>query len=309
MKSINPQFNQYYQPTPPTQSRPPINPKLTSDFTCGKPMINTSSTAKPKTSTPVKSILASQMQTPESLKKLNPQMTTPQRNCHDSHQQPKCNHTLPPPPNPIMVGGQSDFNWDTNASIFADCCAVLTNEKQSVRVGDYGLSGFDATPQHADVYANRMDEVMHFQKVYTNPPAYIDDSTDLIQGELSNQREINQLLTRPYKGFFAGPGQPSLDNKDLETALQQGLLTNPRDKSCRVTRGSTLYRYQSLPDFGNPQKIEHIEQGPPSVGGIGRAGLSTRDLVRRQDFQRRCQNQKNGQYVNKVPACENAKKN
>ena len=144
---------------------------------------------------------------------------------------------------------------------------------------------------------------MHFQKVYRNDYHYVDDETDLIHAELSNLRERNQLFTRPYAGFFSGPGQPSLDHKDLESALQQGLLTNLRQKPCEVTRGTTFFRYQCLPEFGNPQRIQHIEPPPAELGGWTREGEPTRDYVRRVDYQKRCLNQFNDQIINKVPRC------
>src|SRR5438552_515659 len=83
----------------------------------------------------------------------------------------------------------------------------------------------------------------NFNKVYRNSHSYVDDESDLFYAELSNLKEKNQLFTRPYAGFYAGPGQPSLDNKELESALQQGLLTNLRQKPCEVTRGTTFFRY------------------------------------------------------------------
>jgi hypothetical protein len=120
---------------------------------------------------------------------------------------------------------------------------------------------------------------------------------------LSNLREINQLFTRPYAGFYSGPGMRSLDNKDLETSLQQGLLTNLRQKPCEVTRGTTLFRYQCLPEFGNPQRAQHIIPPPVEIGGWIRGGDNTRDYVRRVDYQKRCLNKENGNIVNKVPKC------
>jgi hypothetical protein len=92
---------------------------------------------------------------------------------------------------------------------------------------------------------------------------------------------------------------PSLNQKDLESALQQGLLTNLRQGPCEVSHGKSTYRFQCPPEFGNPQRIEHIEPPPIPVGGWIRGGDNTRDYVRRVDFQRRCGNLINDQVVNK----------
>ena len=100
-----------------------------------------------------------------------------------------------------------------------------------------------------------------------------------------------------------GAGQPSLGCKDTESALQQGLLTNLRQKPCEVTRGTTFYRFVPLQEFGNPQRVQHILPPDPELGGWDRSGLPTRDLVRRVDYQKRCFNRVNGDYVNKRPAC------
>lgn len=215
----------------------------------------------------------------------------------------QCNDVVLPFPQPIQLSNDLNFSWDYEDRLKRDCCAVTLDEKESQRPGYYQLSGYDPHRQNADNYANRMNEIMHFQKVYNDPYHYVDDESDLTHAELSNLREINQLFTRPYAGFFMGPGMPSLDNKDLESALQQGLLTNLRQKPCEVTRGTTFYRYQCLPEFGNPQRTQHIIPPVPEVGGWIRSGDATRDYVRRVDYQRRCLNKVNGNIVNKVPKC------
>lgn len=119
--------------------------------------------------------------------------------------------------------------------------------------------------------------------------------------ELNNQRYRQQLFARPYAGFFCGPGMPSLDQKDLESALQQGLLTNLRNGPCESSRGQPTHRFMHLPEFGNPQREEHIIPPPEHLGGWIRGGLPSRDLVRRIDHLRRCGNAINNQNIHKMP--------
>jgi hypothetical protein len=246
--------------------------------------------------------LDDQFQTPFSLAQLNPKLPF-ETTCFLTPESQKCNYQLPPQPIPVQLGGDVNFGWDVRTSLYDDCCATLAESKQSSKSGDYQLSGYDPRPLRADQYANLLTEITHFPQGYNTPSAYIDDSSDLIYGELSSQREINQLFARPYKGFFSGAGTRSLGQKDLESALQQGLLTNLRQKPCQVTRGTSFYRYIPLADFGNPQRVEHIIMAPPELGGTIRGGDSTRDFVRRVDYDRRCKSRENGFYVNKVPKC------
>lgn len=243
-----------------------------------------------------------------------PTMTTDFRNNRDCDQslhpdpnwslaRKQCNSRDLPPPNPVHLNQDTDFSWNFEGNIRRDCCAVTIDEKESQLPGYYQLSGFDPERVNAAKYANRMSEILNFQKAYRDTLHYVDDETDLIHADLSNLREINQLFTRPYLGNFMGPGQPSLGNKDVETSLFQGISTNLRDSPCEVYRGGTLYRFTPLPEFGNPQRIEHIIPPPVEVGGWNRSGEPTRDYVRRVDYQKRCLDQINGNLVNKVPRC------
>ena len=101
----------------------------------------------------------------------------------------------------MQLGGSTEFNWNYEDRIRRDCGAVTIDEKESQRPGDYQLSGFDPSAQHADNYANRMDEVMQFQK------ALIEEKLSsrvrfAIIVDLSNLRKLNQLFTLPYAGFL-----------------------------------------------------------------------------------------------------------
>lgn len=202
---------------------------------------------------------------------------------------------------PVKLGKFTPFQWDQKNQLREDNCTVTIEEKESQRPGTYQLSGYDPSFQYVNDYIDRMDQPTHFQKVYRNPHAYVDDESYLWLSELNNMRYINQLYTRPYAGFYCGPGMPSLGQKDLESALQQGLLTNLRQKPCESCRGKSMYRFQCLPDFGNPQKESHVIPPPVHLGGWIRGGVPSRDFVRRIDYQRRCADQMNTKDINKGP--------
>jgi hypothetical protein len=190
--------------------------------------------------------------------------------------------------------------WDIEGRLRDDKCTIKVQEKESKRIGDYQLSGYDGRTQTVPNYSNFMEQSRtHFQKVYSNPNTYVDDESRLILSEQSNPRYINQLYTRPYAGFFCGPGMPSLGHKDLESALFQGLLTNLRQKPCESSRGRTGYNFIPLPEYANPQRVECIIPPPVDMGGFPRPGIPTRDMVRRIDYQRRCLNQMNNGVISK----------
>lgn len=206
-----------------------------------------------------------------------------------------------PKPQHLKLGNNLNFNWNYGGRLGSDCCAISLHQSTSTKPGIHHLSGFDPTCENSCDYGNRMSEIMHFQKVYPNNLCYPDENSSLLHSELTNMRQLNQLFTRPYLGSYMGAGQSSLDNKDLESALQQSTLTNLKEKPCQVTRGTTFHRYQCLPEYGNPQRIQHVEPPPPEIGGWQRGGNPTRDYVRRVDHQRRCQNKINNTWVNKSP--------
>lgn len=202
-------------------------------------------------------------------------------------------------PNTIKLGKYNGPVWDQLGTLRQDKCTRVVEDKESKEPGDYQLSGYDPSYQYVDDYSNRLDNAGHFQKVYRGDYAYVNDESKLFFSILTNPRCHNQLFTRPYAGFFSGPGMPSIEKKDLESALQQGLLTNLRQKPCESCRGESAFKWSCLPEFGNPQNIIHIEPPTPRQGGYYRNGYNTRDIARRIDFDRRCANQMNSQTINK----------
>jgi len=191
------------------------------------------------------------------------------------------------------------FNWDKQGRLNDDHYTIKVEERDSIGPGRYQLSSYNGCTQTVSKYSNIMENSrMHFQKVYSNTKNYVDDETKLFPKQ-TNPRYINQLYTRPYAGFFCGPGMPSLQHKDLESALFQGLLTNLRQKPCETSRGKTGYNFIPLPEYGNPQRVECIIEPPINQGGWIRSGIPTRDIVRRIDYAKRCKNSTNKKIIYK----------
>ncbi len=181
--------------------------------------------------------------------------------------------------------------WNHITQIREDPCAQATQERESQVPGCYQTNNFfrwSTTPQE---YAEFMTEPAQYQKVYRDA-CNVDADSDLRYAPLTNFGQIQQLYRAPYPTVgFMGAGSRSLANKGLESELQQGLTTT-RFKACEPTSGVTIDRYECLPDYGNPQKVEHVI--PPWVRG----GENSRDFVRRVNYDKYCLNQANNKIIN-----------
>ena len=191
------------------------------------------------------------------------------------------------------------FGWDNQGRLKDDTCTIKMEEREHKGPGQYQMAGYNPAYQNVKDYTNRLAGRTHSQQVYRDQLDYVNQESDLFMSELTNQRALQQLFTRPYVGFYCGPSMHSLGHKDLETALQQGLLTNLRQKPCEACRGVSMYRYTPLPQYGNPQREEVIIPPPVENGGWVRGGLPTRDFVRRVDYSKRCFNHVNNQAIHK----------
>jgi hypothetical protein len=174
-----------------------------------------------------------------------------------------------------------------------DPCARRAYDRQSVGPGSYEVStpGYRWCETPAS-YAIHQTEPAQFQKVYPTG-CYVNTGTLLTHSALTNMRYINQLFARPYGGSFMGAGQRSLGRKDLETELFTGLDTRggPR-RACDVLSGVSIDRFECLPEYGNPQRVEHIVV-PWQWGGA-----NSRDYVRRVNYEARCLNNLNQRIIN-----------
>jgi len=201
---------------------------------------------------------------------------------------------------PISLSKDTNYNWNVEGNIRRDSNIVHINEMESMKSGIYRLESSDPSNINTAEYLERVNEICQLQKQYRNTLHKADEETSLQRRKISNLREINQLYTRPYKGMYMGAGTRSIDNKDLESKLQQGLLTNYKMKATQPTRTKTTHRFIDLPDYGNPQRIQHIDPPPIEIGGWNRNGLNTRDIARQVDYRRRCLNVDNEKIVNKI---------
>ena len=182
--------------------------------------------------------------------------------------------------------------WNQLTRLDQDVCAQTLEEKQSQLPGVYqvGNPGYRWCEPNEN-YVKYMSEPFHQYKQYRSACRTDDDST-LRYAPLTDQRYIHQLFTRPYLGSYMGAGQNTACHKDTETQLLYGNATRvyPR-KACDVLAGVSIDRFECLPEYGNPQRVQHIVE--PWVRG----GEHTRDYVRRINYERQCENMINNSVI------------
>ena len=202
--------------------------------------------------------------------------------------------------NPISLNNNSNFGFNKFTRLEYDNCAYTKEEIESKFPGEYQLSGFDPKCCNKnEEFLNRANEIMQFQKQYCDTLCNPKGENELRYTPLTNLREINQLFARPYLGHFEGAGTRSIDKKNVESFLMQGLTTTRKDTE--TSRGKDVYgyRFNYLPCWGNPQRTEVSIEPPLNIGGWVRGGSHTRDYVRRIDHQKQYLNKVNNQLVNK----------
>jgi hypothetical protein len=192
-------------------------------------------------------------------------------------------------------GCQKNPAWDRLTNIREDPCAKLKQDVESIGPGCYETTNFFrwcTTPQQ---YSNYNYEPGHYQKVYYDACSVNADS-DLRSAPLTNPRVINQLFTPPYLTVpYMGPGRDSLNNKDLESELLQG-MEDTHFNACGNLSEITIDRFQCLPNFiAAVQDPIHII---PTWWVNG--GMPTRDLVRSVNYNKYCLNQQNMQYLSEL---------
>lgn len=184
--------------------------------------------------------------------------------------------------------------WNDQTRLRYDPCARRTYDKESMGPGNYQTDapGYRWCERQSS-YANHMCEPIHQQKQYRSG-CHIDKDSELRYAELTDKRYIHQLWARPYLGAYMGAGQRSLSNKDVESELIMGLDTRggPR-KACDVLAGVSIDRFECLPEYGNPQRVQHVVE--PWIRG----GDNTRDYVRRVNYEAKMRNKKTSEIANK----------
>jgi hypothetical protein len=192
------------------------------------------------------------------------------------------------------MSGECYQNWNDQTRLRYDACARHAYDEQSKGTGVYSTEepGWRWCESEAE-YARNMCEPAHYQKVYRNGCKINDEST-LIHSVLTDPRLIHQHYTRPYLGAYMGAGQNSDGQKDIESELLHGLDTRGGTrKACDVLSGVSIDRFECLPEYGNPQRAQHIIE--PWIRG----GDNTRDYVRRINYELRLKNAKNNKVINK----------
>lgn len=192
-----------------------------------------------------------------------------------------------PDPNTLPIPNRRPI-WNQLGNLREDRCAQSIQEYESRGPGCYETWNFYRWSTTPEQYSSYMQEPAHYQKVYADACS-IDAESDLKMAPLTNMRQIQQLYTPPYQTVpYMGAGAASFQ-VDLESELQQGQL-GTYFNACDSTSQQTLDRFECLPNYLNPQRIEHIMF--PSVTGLV-VGLPTRDFVRSINYNKYCQNQLN----------------
>lgn len=166
--------------------------------------------------------------------------------------------------------------WRKKSRVFDDPCAVHVRERQSIDTGDYKVTNFFRKCGEPVMTDCTLDQVQVWPKVHGNVyQCGVDYDTDLRYAPLTNLKNIQQLFSRPYQSAgFKGAGSNNLHLKDLESSLIQGQFDGVF-KSMEPASEHYIDRFQYLPSFGNPQKIEN------TIEPWTRGGTLTRELVRR----------------------------
>jgi hypothetical protein len=172
------------------------------------------------------------------------------------------------------------MNINYESRLKRDHSAITIDEDQSQQPGDYKLKTHYQECRTPKQHVNSVTEVKHFIKQYPNNICHANVESDLWQSELTNKRYINQLYHRPYVGSYMGAGANNSEFKNIESKLLQKNLTNPRMKSCEEHRTASVHEHtwDFLPEYGNPQRVEHI------IHPIPRGGYITRNDVHRYDY-------------------------
>lgn len=185
-------------------------------------------------------------------------------------------------------------NWNDQTRLRYDSCARKIYDNQSKGTGQYltGTPGWRPCETSSE-YANHLCEPMHYQKVYRSS-CKVNQESKLLHAPLSDPRLIHQIYTRPYLGAYKGAGQNALGHKDIESKLIHGIDTRggPR-KAGDVLAGVSIDRFECLPEYGNPQRVQHVIE--PWIRG----GDNTRDYVRRINYEQRLKNSKNNKIINR----------
>jgi len=177
--------------------------------------------------------------------------------------------------------------WRAKTKVFDDPCSVQVHERQSQDTGVYQTNNFFrkcGEPVHTPY---TLDQVQTNAQVWGWDQCNADGDSKMRYSELTNLRNVQQLYARPYSSQgYRGAGANSMSGSDQESDLLQGQSTT-NFKACEPTSEVNIDRFAYLP--GHPQMspvtLEH------TIEPFTRAGIDTRDLVRRMNY---------GDYCNSI---------
>ena len=198
----------------------------------------------------------------------------------------------------VQHGGGTNFQpvaqWNQITNINQDPCTRAGSETQSQLPGSYTTSNWLRPCETQKQYGVNMTEPIHQYKVYQPDACAIPVDSQLRVGTMTNGGEIYQLFTRPYLGAYQGAGTNcgAGVQKDIESRLLFGTPTTTY-KPCEPLSEVTINRFDCLPSFGNPQRVQHIVE--PWVRG----GEASRDYVRRVSYDKFCTNKCNRALLKK----------
>jgi hypothetical protein len=151
-----------------------------------------------------------------------------------------------------------------------DKCLISLRDFQSSQPAELILN----TPGYSTFsHSSYLNNLSHYPTNYLPTQDLIDLDTQLKNSVLTNQRNLNQLYTRPYKGSYRGAGQgPDHSLIDVESRL----LDSQQSKVFKSVNmpGITINRFDYLPS--DPQQLNKV------ISPFPRFGLPSRDLVRQQ---------------------------
>ena len=183
-----------------------------------------------------------------------------------------------------MASTNNTFNDQT--SLRQDKNVVTVDQYQSMVAAKYNTQNFHPDASSSDLkYDQHMGNhlMVTHDRLHDNHHA-IKDSTDLRHGHATNKRYINQVSHRSHIAHAtqsAGIINNGSINPDLSSDMRYGKATTTF-KPVERTFWSPICRFDILPEFGNPQRLEHVMQ---PWGGV--TGEATRVTIRRMDHESR----------------------
>lgn len=158
-------------------------------------------------------------------------------------------------------------------------------ESQSMLAGKYNIQNYHPDKSGDLKYHEYMGNhvMMTHDRHHDNHHA-IKDSTDLRHGHATSKRYINQHNVRSHVApatQSAGIINNTSINPDLSSDMRYGKATTTFKPNER-TYWSPICRFDILPEYGNPQRVEHVMQ---PWGGV--TGEATRVTIRRMDHESR----------------------